>query len=80
MLHQVSPLFGAVQVLPVISQFLDFMLVVTLIFGIPKILAGSWYLSKGLKQEGFASIISGFLTCLAVPIIRMFAGWLGVTV
>lgn len=78
--HLFQPLLAAVQVLQTISSFLDFLQVLTLLFGVPKIAAGAWSISRGQTQDGMTSVIAGFLVCMAVPITRLFASWLGVTI
>ena len=73
-------LLAAATSFPALSQFLDFMLIVTLIMGIPLIVAGAWNLSIGRTQEGINCVGAGFLMCASVPIIRIFASWLGVSI
>ena len=34
--------------------------------------------NRSQMAEAFAPIAGGFLLCMAVPIIRMFAGWIGI--
>lgn len=80
MITRMKLMSAVIQVNQPISSLLDFMLIVTILFGVPKIVQGSWNISRGLSQEGITSVIAGFMTCMAVPIIRMFAGWLGVTI
>ncbi len=55
-------------------------MVVTILLGIPKIAQGAWNISRGNYNEGIAAVIGGFLCCLSVPIIRTFAGWLGLSI
>ncbi len=74
-----APLLAAVQFNQAVTSFTDFLLIVTVLFGAPKIAQGAWSISRGLFGEGIASVIAGFLCCMTVPIIRMIAGWLGVT-
>jgi len=78
--HSFHPILGVVPVQQAISSFLDFLQVLTLLFGVPKIATGAWSISRGQTQDGITSVIAGFLVCMTVPIIRMFAGWLGVTI
>lgn len=75
-----APILGVVPVQQAIISFLDFLQVLTLLFGVPKIAAGAWSISRGQTQDGITSIIAGFLVCMAVPIIRLFASWLGTTI
>lgn len=62
------------------STFLDFLFIVTLLFGVPKILQGARLIARGEQGEGMACVVAGFLTCAAVPIIRMIAGWMSVSI
>ena len=65
---------------PSVAQFLDFMQIVTLLVGIPIVVFGAWNISRGHIQEGINGLVAGFLVCFAVPIIRLFASWQGVTI
>lgn len=81
MTSTLSPLLAATnQFNPVVGSFLDFLLVVTVLLGAPKIAQGAWAISRGSYSEGVASVTAGFLCCMTVPIIRTFAGWLGVSI
>lgn len=61
----------------VTSRFLDFIQIVCVFFGLALIIGGIWRFSRGELAEAFAPIAGGFLLCMAVPIIRMFGGWIG---
>ena len=73
-------LLAAATSIPALSQFLDFMFIVTLVLGISLLGAGSWNLSSGRTQEGINCVAAAFLMAASVPIIRMFAAWLGVSI
>lgn len=80
MTSTLSPLFAATTSFnQAVGSFLDFLFVVTVLLGAPKLAQGAWAISRGNYTEGIASVIAGFLCCMTVPIIRMFAGWLGVS-
>lgn len=73
-------LFAAAQFNQAVTNFLEFLLIVTLLLGIAIILSGSFSIARGNYGDGMASVTAGFLCCMTVPIIRLFAGWLGVSI
>lgn len=77
---QLIPILGASSFEQVTGRFLDFIQIVSILFGLALIIGGVWRLTRGDMAEAIAPIAGGFLLCLAVVIIRMFAGWIGVTI
>jgi hypothetical protein len=61
------------------SRFLDFLQIVAVLFGLVLIIHGIWRISRNELSEAMAPIAGGFLLCLSVVIVRMFAGWVGVS-
>ncbi len=80
MMNNIIPILATAQFVPIASRFLDFIQVVSILFGLALIIGGVWRLTRGDMAEAIAPIAGGFLLCLAVVIIRMFAGWIGVTI
>jgi hypothetical protein len=62
---------------PGLEQFLTLLQTISLLIGITLILFGAWQLHKGMISEGILSCVAGFICCVAVPIIRLIAGWTG---
>jgi hypothetical protein len=77
-LTPLMPILAAVSFEQAFSRFLDFMQVISIVFGLAQIVGGVWRFTRGEMAEAFAPIAGGFLLCMAVPIIRMFAGWIGI--
>ena len=73
-------LIAAMPFEPIVSKFLDFLQIVTVLLGLGLIIAGIWRFSRGELAEAFAPIAGGFLLCLSVTIIRLFASWVGINV
>ena len=59
---------------------LDLVQIITILFGAAKVAQGARSISRGLYDEGIASIIAGFLCCVTVPIIRLMASWMGISI
>ncbi|MGE3313266.1 MAG: hypothetical protein AB7O66_25145 [Limisphaerales bacterium] len=64
---------------PGLEQFLTLLQTISLLIGITLILYGAWQLHQGRISEGILSCVAGFICCIAVPIIRLIAGWTGGT-
>jgi hypothetical protein len=77
MMNNIIPILATAQFVPIASRFLDFIQIVCVFFGLALIIGGIWRFVRGEMAEAFAPIAGGFLLCMAVPIIRMFAGWIG---
>jgi hypothetical protein len=75
---QLIPILGAASFEQATTRFLDFIQILCVFFGLALIVGGIWRVSRGELAEAFAPIAGGFLLCMAVPIIRMFGGWIGV--
>jgi hypothetical protein len=75
---QLIPILGAASFEQATTRFLDFIQIVCVFFGLALIIGGIWRFTRGEMAEAFAPIAGGFLLCMAVPIIRMFAGWIGI--
>lgn len=76
-LTPLMPILAAASFEQAFSRFLDFMQVISIVFGLAQIVGGVWRITRGEMAEAFAPIAGGFLLCMAVPIIRMFGGWIG---
>jgi ABC-type bacteriocin/lantibiotic exporter with double-glycine peptidase domain len=72
-----TPLLAQQSPIPGLTQFLSFLQTVTVLVGICLVLYGAWQVHQGRVSEGALSLVAGFLSCLAVPIIRLIAGWTG---
>ncbi|MGE3311204.1 MAG: hypothetical protein AB7O66_14645 [Limisphaerales bacterium] len=73
------PIFAilAQAAVPGLDQFVELLQTISLLIGITLILFGAWQLHQGRISEGILSCVAGFICCVAVPIIRLIAGWTG---
>lgn len=62
-----------------LNNFLAFLSKIMLLIGVVMIFYGGWKIHRGETSEGLLAIVGGFIVALSVPILRVLAGFGGIS-